>query len=205
MRFWKNGKRLGIIASPLIEEVPSTFAHGIKQRKRWVAGFWQSLTAPLTAMEFTFTEKLRAWMNFLPCMSLWVNLIGLPVGLWALVTFIGRTGPLPVWTLVLAAINLTFYVAAMGSLYWATWKRSAIVLPRRRDRLWYLLRVNPLVIWLWWAVWLVPLWIGWRMYRRDHGLVWERTEKIDANADLVRRREPPPLTATVIPPRPRQA
>ena len=189
MRFWKNGRRLGIIEAPLIEEVPSTFAHGITQRKRWVAGFWQSLTTPLTAMDFTFGEKLRAWTNFLPCLSLWVNLIGLPVGIWALVTFIDGTGPLPVWTLVLAAVNLLMYVVAMVSLYWATWKRAAIVLPRRRDRLWYLVRVNPLVIWAWWAVWLVPLWIGWRMYRRDHGLVWERTEKVDANAELVRRRD----------------
>ena len=38
MRFWTNGKRLGIIENPLIEEVPTTFAHGITQRKRWVAG-----------------------------------------------------------------------------------------------------------------------------------------------------------------------
>lgn len=189
MRFWKNGKRLGIIETPLIEEVPSTFAHGITQRKRWVAGFWQSLTAPLSAMDFTFGEKLRAWTNFLPCLSLWINLIGLPVGIWALVTFLNGTGPLPTWTLVLSAVNLAMYLIAMTSLYWATWRRSAIVLPRRRDRLWYLLRVNPVVIWLWWAIWLIPLVIGWRMYRRDHGLVWERTEKVDANAALVRARD----------------
>lgn len=200
MRFWKNGKRLGIIETPLIEEVPSTFGHGITQRKRWVAGFWQSLTAPLTAMEFTFGEKLRAWTNFIPCLSLWVNLIGLPVGIWALVTFLLDRGPLPFWTLVLAAVNVSLYLIAMATLYWSTWKRSAIVLPRRRDRLWYLLRVNPIVIWAWWAVWLVPLWIGWRMYRRDHGLVWERTEKVDANAALVRRRDHAPVA-----PRPFQA
>ena len=189
MRFWKNGKRLGIIEAPLIEEVPNTFAHGITQRKRWVAGFWQSLTAPLNAMDFTFGEKLRAWTNFLPCLSLWINLIGLPVGLWALVAFARGSSPLPAWTVVLAAVNTVLYVVAMASLYWATWQRSALVLPRRRDRLWYLVRVNPIVIWAWWAVWLVPLWIGWRMYRRDHGLVWERTEKVDANAALVRARD----------------
>ena len=204
MRFWKNGRRLGIIAAPLIEEVPETFGQGITQRKRWVAGFWQSLDVPLKEMNFTFGEKLRAWMNFLPCLSLWVNLIGLPIGIWALVTYFDRTSPLPVWTMLLAGINAIFYVAAMVSLYWATWKRSIIVLPRRRDRLWYLLRVNPLFVWLWWGVWLIPLWIGWRMYRRDHGLEWERTEKIDANADLVRFRDPP-LIATPIQPAPRQA
>jgi len=184
--------------------VPETFADGIKQRKRWVAGFWQSLGAPLKAMDFTLGERMRAWLNFLPCMSLWVNLIGLPVGIWALVTYVDDTGPLPVWTLVMAAINVILYLVAMASLYSATWKRTAIVLPRRRERIWYLLRVNPIVVWAWWAVWLVPLWIGWRMYRRDHGLVWERTEKIDANAALVRGREAP-LVATVIPAKPRQA
>jgi glycosyltransferase XagB len=201
MRFWKNGRRLGIIDAPLIEEVPETFAHGIKQRKRWVAGFWQSLTAPLKAMDFTLGERLRAWMNFLPCLSLGVNLIGLPVGIWAMVTFIDGSGPLPRWTLAIAAVNGLLYLVTMATLYWATWKRTAIVLHRRRDRLWYMLRINPLFVWVWWAIWLVPLWIGWRMYRRDHGLVWERTEKIDANADLVRKRSAAdePLVATVIP------
>jgi cellulose synthase/poly-beta-1,6-N-acetylglucosamine synthase-like glycosyltransferase len=200
MRFWKNGRRLGIIETPLIEEVPETFSDGIKQRKRWVAGFWQSLGAPLTAMDFTVGQKLRAWLNFIPCLSLWVNLIGLPVGIWALVTYADDTGPLPVWTLFLAAVNAICYLAQMATLYWATWKRTKIVLSRRRDRLWYLLRVNPLVIWVWWGMWLVPLWIGWRMFRRDHGLVWERTEKIDANAALVRGRQPARV-ATPIPAR----
>jgi hypothetical protein len=83
---------------------------------------------------------------------------------------------------------MAIYVVMMASQYWVTWKRTAIVLNRRRDRLWYLLRVNPFFIWIWWFIWLVPLWIGWTMYRRDHGLTWERTEKIDANAQLVRRR-----------------
>ena len=58
-------------------------------------------------------------------------------------------------------------------------------------------------LWVWWLIWAVPLWIGWRMYRKDGGLVWERTEKIDANAELVRgigREEP--SGATVIAPAP---
>lgn len=188
MRFWKNGRRLGMIATPLIEEVPESFGHGITQRKRWVAGFFQSLTTPLKAMDFTFSEKLRAWLNFAPCLSLSFNIIGLPVGIWALVTWALGTGPLPQWTYVLAGINMAIYVVLMGSQYWLTWKRTALVLHRRRDRLWYLLRVNPVFVWIWWFIWLVPLWIGWNMYRRDHGLTWERTEKIDANAQLVRRR-----------------
>lgn len=202
MRFWKNGRRLGIIEAPLIEEVPETFGHGITQRKRWVAGFYQSLTTPLKAMGFTRGERFRAWLNFLPCLSLWTNLIGLPVGIWAGITWWNGTGPLPAWTVVLSLVNIACYCLTMGTLYWSTWKRSAIVLDRRRDRLAYLLRVNPIAMWVWWAIWLVPLWIGWRMYRRDGGLTWERTEKIDANAQLVRAKvNDDALVAT---PRPRQ-
>ena len=195
MRFWKNGRKLGMIATPLIEEVPATFSHGITQRKRWVAGFFQSLTAPLKAMDFTFTEKLKAWLNFAPCLSLAVNFIGLPVGIWALVTWYQGVGPLPEWTYVLAAVNTGLYLFGMASQYWVTWKRTAYVLERKRDRIAYLFRVNPLFVWIWWFIWLIPLWIGWRMYRRDHGLTWERTEKIDANAELVRRRLGERLTA----------
>lgn len=186
MRFWKNGRTLGIIEAPLIEEVPSTFGHGITQRKRWVAGFWQSLTTPLDAMGFTTGEKFKAWLNFIPCLSVGINLIGLPVGVWGLVSLIQDEQVLPRWSQVLAAINIGLYLLAMGSLYWATWKRTALVLNRRRDRLAYLLRVNPVFIWGWWMIWQIPLWIGWRMYRRDHGLTWERTEKVDANASLIR-------------------
>jgi zona occludens toxin (predicted ATPase) len=39
---------------------------------------------------------------------------------------------------------------------------------------------------VWWLVWLIPLAIGFKMYLRDEGLVWERTEKSDANNELVR-------------------
>jgi cellulose synthase/poly-beta-1,6-N-acetylglucosamine synthase-like glycosyltransferase len=188
MRFWKNGRRLGIIEAPLIEETPVTFGRGITQRKRWVAGFFQSLNLPLKAMGFTRAERFKAWLNFLPCLSMWVNLVGLPVGIWALVAFIQGTGPLPRWTYSLSGVNLLLYLWMMVPLYVATWRRTALVLSTRRARIWYMLKINPLMLWIWWLVWLVPLWIGWRMYRKDTGLVWERTEKFDLNNELVRRR-----------------
>jgi len=199
MRMWKNGRRLGIIETPLIEEVPLTFGHGITQRKRWVAGFWQSLSAPLKAMDFTFGERLKARLNFVPCMSLAINFIGLPVGIWAGYHFIKGDGQLPEWTLYLAAFNLLCFVLVLGNLYVTIWKRTRLVLDSRLSRLAYLLKVNPVFLWVWWAIWLIPLWIGWRMYRRDHGLEWERTEKVDANADLVRQRlgQPSPKVAPV--------
>ena len=57
---------------------------------------------------------------------------------------------------------------------------------RTSARAWYMLRVNPVALMIWWLVWLIPLWIGFRMFLKDEGLVWERTEKIDANHTLVR-------------------
>jgi cellulose synthase/poly-beta-1,6-N-acetylglucosamine synthase-like glycosyltransferase len=186
MRFWKNGKKLGVIANPLIEEVPNTIRHGITQRKRWVCGFFQSLGAPLDYMGFTWTEKLKAWTNFLPCMSLWLNALGVPFGIWAIYGFWTGNSILPDWTVGLALFNLLLFLLSTASLYLNTWRRTALVLQRRRDRLWYMLRINPLSIMLFWLIWLIPLWIGWRMYRRDDGLVWERTVKINANETLVR-------------------
>lgn len=66
LRFWKNGRKLGIIASPLIEEVPRNFKGWLHQRNRWICGFFQTLNGPLTSMEFTAKEKLLARMNLVP-------------------------------------------------------------------------------------------------------------------------------------------
>lgn len=186
MRFWVNGKRLGIIAGSLIEEVPSTFAHGITQRKRWVAGFFQSLGTPLAAMGMKPRDRLKAWLNFLPCLSLWLNAVGAPIGVWALWRWYEETSPLTLWLLPLVAINLACFLLSMTVLYIRTWRRTALVLDSVWARLWYMARVNPVFIMVWWVVWLIPLAIGFKMYLRDEGLVWERTEKSDANNELVR-------------------
>ena len=72
LRLWKNGIRLGIIEGSLIEEVPTTFASAIVQRKRWVAGFFQTLKfrgGPMDRMDFSFIEKIKAWLIFLPCLT----------------------------------------------------------------------------------------------------------------------------------------
>ena len=195
MRMWKNGRRLGIIANPLIEEVPSTIGRGITQRKRWVAGFFQSLALPLREMGFTPMERVKAWMNFLPCMSLWLNAVGLPVGIWAIVEYLRGEPALPAWAVALGLLNLGLFLVSLALIYRSTWKRTALVLKRRRDRIWYMIRINPLSLTLFWLLWLIPLWIGWRMYRGDKGLVWERTVKINANEELVREvhGQPAPL------------
>lgn len=188
LRFWANGRRLGYIEEPLIEEVPRTFAQGITQRKRWVAGFFQALGAPLDILGFSKTDKLRAWMIFVSCLSYAIGPIGLPVGLWAMWRLLDGTGPLPAWSIMLAVANVAAFTMSLAITYWSVWKRTALVLERRRDRLRYLVRCNPLALMIWGLIWCVPLWIGWRMYRNDSGLVWERTVKVDANARLIRRK-----------------
>ncbi|ODT18408.1 MAG: glycosyl transferase [Kaistia sp. SCN 65-12] len=185
MRFWVNGKRLGIIENSLIEEVPSTLMRGITQRKRWVAGFFQSLGSPLRSMGMTRWQRFKAWLIFMPCLSLSLNAFGIPIGIWALWTWLDGTSVMPEWTIGLAAFNVATYAVMLSALYWSTWKRTALVLTSTRARLWYMLRVNPVSLAIWWLIWLVPLWIGYRMYVQDKGLVWERTEKINANEPLM--------------------
>ena len=186
MRFWTHGKRIGIIQNPLIEEVPSTLGHGITQRKRWVCGFFQSLAQPLKDMGMTPWQRFRARLNFGPCLSLSANAIGLPLGLWALAEWKAGVSPVPDWSLALAAFNIATFAVTLGAIYVSVWRRSKLILPQRVDRLRYFLRVNPASLVLWWLIWLVPLAIGFWMFLRDRGLVWERTVKIDANHELVR-------------------
>lgn len=186
MRFWANGKTLGLIEAPLVEEVPETLSNGITQRKRWVAGFFQSLDTPLKEMGFSRFDRFKAWLNFLPCMSFWLNSLGIPIGIWALVQWARGTSPLPHWTVYLSAFNVLCFGLLLLGQYVITWRRTALVLPSRLKRLWYLIRVNPVSLMIFWLVWMIPLWKGWRMYRKDAGLVWERTIKINANNDIVR-------------------
>lgn len=201
MRFWANGKRLGILRSSLIEEVPETWWRGVIQRKRWVCGFFQSLARPLRYLGLTPIQRFKCRLIFLPCLSLWINALGIPTGIWALVTYFKHDDILPVWVVTLACLNLALFVTSMSALYVNTWRRTGLVLNRWQERVSYMLRVNPVFVVLWWVLWLVPLAIGLGMYLRDEGLVWERTEKIDANNLLVRaqlRREARTPDAAVI-------
>jgi cellulose synthase/poly-beta-1,6-N-acetylglucosamine synthase-like glycosyltransferase len=186
LRYHANGKRLGILADSLIEEVPKTWLEGITQRKRWVCGFFQSLSQPLRYLGLTPWERFKCWLIFVPCLMLWVNAVGLPVGIWSLVTYAEHHSVLPVWTIWLSAINLALFAGLLLLLYVNTWCRTGFVLSRRRDRIWYMFRVNPAVLIIWWFLWIVPLTIGFWMYVRDQGLAWQRTEKVDANRTLVR-------------------
>lgn len=188
MRFWKHGKTLGIIEKPVIEEVPATFLGGIIQRKRWVCGFFQSLSEPLVRLNMSAYEKLLCWMNFLPCLSLWSNAVMLPLSLWALNGYFHSYPCFPNWLVVLSVFNISSTLSMLLLVYYQIWKRSALVLGTRRERLWYLIRMNPLTAFCFWCLWLVPIWLGYRMFRGEGGLIWERTHKIDANAPLLKTR-----------------
>jgi len=184
MRLWMNGKKLGIINKPVIEEVPCTFHRGIVQRKRWVCGFFQTLTEPLTRLGMTPYQKFLSWLNFIPCLSLWVNSIGLPIGIWQLILWLEGRGGLPLWIIVLSIFNISLYFLLLISLYISVWKNTALVLNSWTARLWYIIRINPLFSLFWGLFWLIPIWIGYRMYAGEGGLVWDRTQKVDANAKL---------------------
>jgi glycosyltransferase XagB len=188
VRYWANGKRLGILASSLIEEVPKTWLQGITQRKRWVCGFFQTLGRPLRYMGLTPWQRFRCWLVFCPCLSLSINIVGLPIGVWAAWMYYTRANVLPHWTIWLSILNLTLLCCTLIMLYTSTWRRTALVCSQRKDRIRYMLRVNPVSAMIWWFLWIIPLFIGFRMYLLDLGLAWQRTEKIDANKLLIRRK-----------------
>jgi cellulose synthase/poly-beta-1,6-N-acetylglucosamine synthase-like glycosyltransferase len=187
MRMWTNGRKLGVVESPLIEEVPATWEQGVTQRKRWVAGFFQTLSTPLTRMGMTPAQRFRARLNFVPCLSLAFNPIGFAVGIWAIITVITSDGPvLSTTTVVTSIVTVVLALALMIRGMVQAARMSAPVLPRRRDRLRYVLRVNLFFVLVYWLWWVIPLAKGFSMFLRDEGLVWERTEKRDANNRLIR-------------------
>ena len=187
MRLWKNGCRLGIVRDPLIEEVPTTFGQGITQRKRWIAGFFQSLASPLRRIGMTPWERFRARLNFVPCLSLLVNPLGMATGIWAFVQALTSESQfLATWLIVLSVVNISLAVVFLALGQIQAWRQSALVLSNRRSRLHFMVRVNPVSLMLYWLYWSVPMVIGLWMFLRDTGLAWERTEKIDANHELIR-------------------
>jgi len=196
MRLWTNGRRLGIIRSPLIEEVPRSFSAGITQRKRWVAGFFQSLASPLSEMGMTLPQRMRARINLVPCASLLLSPAGTAIGIWALVMALTSTRPMfALWLQVLSAttVALTVLLIVIGQR--AAVRQTGLIWAERRERVRFLARVNPLFTYLYWIWWAIPFAVGMVMYASDGGLRWERTPKVDANHELVRDEETPVIAA----------
>jgi hypothetical protein len=116
-----------------------------------------------------------------------VNILGLPAGMWLNYEFyIGNPPVNNIW-LFIAALNISLYILLIVHIYSSIWKRSKLVLKSPYQRLWYLIRINPLFLWFYWVIWTVPIFIGFNMFLRDTGKVWDRTVKIDANHKLVRQ------------------
>ena len=189
MRLWTNGRRLGVVTQPLVEEVPNTFRHGVTQRKRWVCGFFQSLGQPLSDMGMSAGQRFRARLNLIPCLSLLVNPLGLAVGIWILVLAINGSDRVGLPLTVLAGFNVLSSLIIIGHNWFNVWRVSHLVLDRPVSRLHLAFRLNPIFVMAYWVFWVLAIVIGIQMFMRDKGLVWERTEKIDANHDLVRSLE----------------
>lgn len=189
MRLWTNGRRLGVVREPLVEEVPATFRLGVTQRKRWVCGFFQSLSSPLKHMGMTRSQRFRARLNLVPCISLLANPIGIAVGIWVLALAASGDQLVDRPLAALAAINIFGMFIILMHNWFNAWKVSRLVLHTHRERLRFAFRVNPLFVLVYWVFWSVSIIIGIQMFIRDKGLVWERTEKVDANHDLVRHEE----------------
>lgn len=179
MRFWTHGRRLVVVDDPLVEEVPITLGRGFLQRYRWMLGFYQSLASPLRQMGMSLPRRMQARLNLGPVLSMPVNTVGLPTGLWALwTTFDGRPDfSLPV--IVLSALNVSLYVAVLTTLYVNAWRRTRYVLDSPWKRVWYLLRVNPFSLFLYWSLWTIPIVVGLYWFVADLGKAWARTQKLD--------------------------
>jgi cellulose synthase/poly-beta-1,6-N-acetylglucosamine synthase-like glycosyltransferase len=186
LRFWKNGKTLGIIEKPVIEEVPKAFKQGVIQRKRWVCGFFQTLTEPLSQLKFTPYEKLLAWCNFIPCLLLWINILGWPTSLLAFIGYLEGYKCLPMWVVYLSFFNMASALIMIVTFFSIVWSRVFFVLGNTRARIWYLLKINPITAMIWWLFWIVPLWLGFYTFIKYKGHVWVRTQKSNPNAELIK-------------------
>lgn len=185
LRLWMNGKKLGIIEKPVIEEVPRTFKDGITQRKRWVCGFLQTLSEPMQRLHMTKYQKFLAWLNFIPCLSLWINIFAWPSSIWAFIGYLNGYQCFPLWVIGVSLFNILFTTMMTSCVFFIIWSKTFLILTTFRERLWYILRVNPLTAIFWWVLWLVPIFLGLHMFLKDGGLVWVRTEKTNPNALLL--------------------
>ncbi len=133
-------------------------------------------------------QRFKCWLIFFPCLSLSLNIVGIPVGVWALWQYLAKTHVVPTWTVWLTLLNIALFAITLTLLYINAWKRTGLVCTRWQDRVWYMIRLNPISAIIWWILWIIPIFIGFRMYLLDEGLAWQRTEKIDANKMLIRRK-----------------
>lgn len=186
LRLWAKGKKIGIISEPLIEEVPVTLERCIIQRKRWMCGFLQSTFGENKLKGVSMVNRFKAYINLAPVLSLAINWIGLPIGIWVLVVLLLYHGTLSPYLTYLSIINIVCYVVTLLYFYASAWSKIGQVLESNWDKIRFMVRVNPLFLWFFWFIWMIPMYQGFRMFFGDGGLVWQRTKKIDANHVLIR-------------------
>src|SRR5262249_62306778 len=130
---------------------------------------------PMDCMGFSFVQKIKAWLIFLPCLLMALNVLGYPLSIWAAVSWINGAGILPEWGLYWGAVNIGLYAVFMAMLYRRVWVRTLVIMDNTWKRIRYMLRVHPLCLGFWWTFWAISLWIGYRMYPKNLGLVLGRT------------------------------
>ncbi len=160
IRLWKNGRRLGVLADPVVKQVPLTLGSGIEERGRWVCGLLRTLARPLTDMGLTFPERMRARINLLPCLSLILNPIGVPVSVWVLLVYLtgARQPSLPL--VGISILTLCLCGLIMAFIYFNTWHQTGSVLSSTRDRLHYMVRISPPFLFMFWIGWIAPTGVG---------------------------------------------
>ena len=117
-------------------------------------------------------------------MSLLINIIGIPTGIYALYLFIQNSRILPFWVIFLSIINIVFYISLMISIYNGIWKRTKLVLNDTGDRIRYMLRINFAALFFYWFLWAIPIVGGFIMFVTNKGKEWARTEKVDADRHI---------------------
>ena len=70
-------------------------------------------------------------------------------------------------------------------MYINAWRRTKLVLNSLASRIWYILRINPVFLFLYYLIWAIPTVNGFAMYLANRGKVWVRTQKFDADRRFV--------------------
>ena len=81
-------------------------------------------------MDFSFIEKIKAWLIFLPCLTMAFNCLGLPLSIWAAVTWYNDTGNLPSWCFYWSIANIGLFAFFTTGQYCRTWLRTKLVMER---------------------------------------------------------------------------
>jgi hypothetical protein len=132
-------------------------------------------------MGMPFWRRMQARLNILPVLSLPVNVIGLPTGLYALYLALHHRNPFGFWLIALSVLNIGLYCVTVTIMYVNAWRRTAFVLSDIRLRVWYLIRVNPVSLFIYHTMWTIPIVLGFLMFLANLGKTWIRTQKFDAD------------------------